>query len=98
MQNGLCVRICPGPPVDTPSGSENTPAETGNSPSPPKLLDQVRDQLRLRHYSIRTEAQYIHWVKRFILFHHKRHPREMGATEVEAFPYAQLIEHFSYAV
>jgi integron integrase len=74
----------PGPPVDTPSGSENTPAETGNSPSQPELLDQVRDQIRLRHYSIRTEAQYIHWVKRFILFH-KRHPREMGATEVEAF-------------
>ncbi len=73
-------------------------AGTGNSPSQPKLLDQVRDQLRLRHYSIRTEAQYIHSVKRFILFHHKRHPREMAATEVEAFPYAQLMGHFSYAV
>jgi len=75
----------PGPPVDTPSGSENTPAETGNSPSQPELLDQVRDQIRLRHYSIRTEAQYIHSVKRFILFHRKRHPREMGTGEVEVF-------------
>lgn len=75
----------PGPPRETPSGPENTPAETGNSPSEPKLLDQVRDQIRLRHYSIRTEAQYVHWVKRYILFHHKRHPREMGATELEAF-------------
>ncbi|SMB21986.1 Integrase/recombinase [Sterolibacterium denitrificans] len=54
-------------------------------PNPPKLLDQVRDRLRLKHYSIRTETQYIQWVRRFIMFHDKRHPREMGAREVEAF-------------
>ena len=54
-------------------------------PSPPKLLDQVRERLRLKHYSIRTEAQYVQWIRRFILFHDKRHPREMGAREVEAF-------------
>lgn len=60
----------------------NTPI---NGPSPPKLLDQVRAQVRLRHYSISTEVQYVHWVKRFILFHGKRHPGEMGAAEVEAF-------------
>lgn len=52
---------------------------------PPRLLDQVRDRIRLKHYSLRTERQYIQWVKRFILFHGKRHPREMGAAEVEAF-------------
>jgi len=52
---------------------------------PPKLLDQVRDKIRVRHYSIRTETQYVQWVKRFILFHGKRHPQEMGAVEVEAF-------------
>ncbi len=52
---------------------------------PPKLLDQVRDRLRVKHYSIRTETQYLQWIKRFILFHGKRHPTEMSATEVEAF-------------
>lgn len=51
----------------------------------PKLLDQLRDRLRLKHYSIRTETQYVQWVRRFILFHGKRHPREMGVREVEAF-------------
>jgi site-specific recombinase XerD len=51
----------------------------------PKLLDQARDRLRTRHYSIRTERAYVDWVKRFIWFHGKRHPRELGASEVEAF-------------
>lgn len=50
-----------------------------------KLLDQVREQLRLKHYSYRTEETYLHWIKRFILFHGKRHPRDMGAVEIEAF-------------
>jgi integron integrase len=56
-----------------------------NKNTPPKLLDQVRDRLRVKHYSIRTETQYVQWVKRFILFHGKRHPQEMGAAEVEVF-------------
>jgi hypothetical protein len=51
----------------------------------PRLLDQVREQIRVRHYSIRTEQAYVDWCRRFILWHGKRHPREMGATEVEAF-------------
>ncbi|WJN60814.1 integron integrase [Pseudomonas sp. SO81] len=51
----------------------------------PRLLDQVREQIRLRHYSIRTETVYLEWVKRFIRFHKYRHPQEMGAAEVEAF-------------
>ncbi|MBN4054506.1 integron integrase [Nitrospira defluvii] len=51
----------------------------------PKLLDQLRDVIRLRHYSIRTETAYTQWVKRFIFFHNKRHPKEMGRLEVEAF-------------
>lgn len=55
------------------------------TPQAPKLLDQVRDRLRLKHYSIRTETQYLQWIRRFILFHDKRHPKEMGAQEVEAF-------------
>lgn len=60
---------------------ENTPSQS----AAPKLLDQVRDKIRVKHYSIRTETQYIHWIKRFILYHNKRHPREMGAKEVESF-------------
>jgi hypothetical protein len=49
------------------------------------LLDQVRSAIRTRHYSRRTEQTYLTWIKRFILFHGKRHPRDMGATEVGAF-------------
>ncbi|WP_341304276.1 integron integrase [Pseudomonas sp. TMP25] len=51
----------------------------------PRLLDQVREQIRLKHYSIRTERVYCEWVKRFIRFHHYQHPEVMGAAEVEAF-------------
>jgi integron integrase len=54
-------------------------------PAKPRLLDQLRMRLRLKHYSIRTEQQYVHWARRFILYHNKRHPAEMGAEEVEAF-------------
>ena len=50
-----------------------------------KLLDQVRDALRTKHYSYRTEQAYIEWIKRFILFHGKRHPKDMGAQEVQAY-------------
>jgi site-specific recombinase XerD len=50
-----------------------------------RLLDQVRDALRVRHYSLRTEASYLQWIKCFILFHGKRHPRDMGEPEITAF-------------
>ncbi len=61
--------------------------QTGDTPDvqPPKLLDQVRDRIRVKHYSIRTETQYVQWARRYILFHGKKHPRDMGAPEVEAF-------------
>ena len=52
---------------------------------PPRFLDQVRDAVRTRHYSRRTEEAYLGWTKRFILFHGKRHPAAMGADEVNAF-------------
>jgi integron integrase len=52
---------------------------------PPKLLDQLRAELRTHHYSIRTEHAYLDWARRFILFHGKRHPKEMGPSEVGAF-------------
>jgi len=56
------------------------------SPTPaPRLLDQVRGKIRLKHYSLRTEQTYVEWIKRFILFHSKHHPKDMGAGEVEAF-------------
>lgn len=51
----------------------------------PKLLDQVRDKLRSRHYSYRTEQQYVAWIRRFIMHHGKRHPRVMSGREVEQF-------------
>ncbi len=47
-----------------------------------KLLDQVREVIRLKHYSLRTEQTYLDWIKRFVLFHGKRHPKAMGAEEV----------------
>ena len=52
---------------------------------PPRLLDQVRNKIRLKHYSIRTEQAYVRWIKRFILFHNKKHPSNMGKPEIEAF-------------
>ena len=52
---------------------------------PKKLLDQVRDVIRVKHYSPKTEQVYIHWIRRNILFHQKKHPRDMGAPEIEAF-------------
>jgi site-specific recombinase XerD len=52
---------------------------------PPKLLDRVRDVLRRKHYSYSTEQAYVYWNKRFILFHNKRHPRDLSAAEIEAF-------------
>jgi integrase len=52
---------------------------------PKKPLDQVRDAMRLKHYSLSTEKTYVAWIKRFILYHNKRHPLDMGSTEVEAY-------------
>ncbi len=52
---------------------------------PKKLLEQVSDAIRIKHYSLRTEKTYIEWIKRYILFHKKRHPAEMGIEEVQAF-------------
>jgi hypothetical protein len=51
----------------------------------PKLLDLVRNMIRTKHYSIRTEEAYVGWIKRFILFHGKRHPKDLGKKEISAF-------------
>ena len=53
--------------------------------SSPKLLDRVRWHLRVKHYSIRSEQAYVDWIRRFILFHRKRHPNEMGEKEITEF-------------
>ena len=57
----------------------------GMAKESPKLLDQVRGAIRARHYSRRTEEAYVDWIRRYIVFHGKRHPRELGAEQVTAF-------------
>jgi hypothetical protein len=67
---------------------QNNSNRSGKMPPTDKqspFLDQVRTSIRLRHYSIRTEEAYVFWIRRFILFHGKRHPAEMAETEVGAF-------------
>lgn len=71
---------------DNPAHPEKPPA------TPPKLLDQVRDRLRLKHYSLRTEQAYVGWIKRYIIFHDKRHPAEMGKLELETFLTSLAVE------
>jgi len=58
---------------------------TSPEPQKPRLLDRVREEIRKRHYSRRTEKTYVGWIRRFILFHGKRHPAEMGAEEVSRY-------------
>ena len=67
--------------------SASHPALTASTPSSakPKLLDQVRQAIRMRHYSYTTEKAYVGWIKRFIFFHNKRHPAEMAEAEISRF-------------
>ena len=69
--------------TETPK-TAGTPIADSKAESP-RLLDQVRRTMRVAHYAIRTEEAYVDWIRRFILFHHKRHPREMGAPEITSF-------------
>ena len=55
------------------------------TPLPKKLLDQVRDAIRVRHYSYRTEETYMQWIRRYILFYDKQHPKDMGAPKSKLF-------------
>lgn len=77
------------PPASAPAkGAVEPPFEGGAAAAqggPPRLLDALRREIRVRHFSIRTESAYVDWVRRFILFHDKRHPRELGPAEVAAF-------------
>lgn len=70
----------PTDPANLPTAADDALAQR-----PPKLLERLRIHMRTRHYSIRTEQAYIDWARRFIVYHGKRHPQEMGAAEVEAF-------------
>ena len=67
---------------------ETRPAE----PPKPRLLDRVREALRTRHYSRRTEKAYVAWIRRYILFHRKRHPLDMGAPEITRFLNALAVD------
>jgi integron integrase len=71
--------------METQPRKASTAMLSASSDRPPRLLDQVRAVIRTKHYSLRTEQTYLHWIKRFIVFNGKRHPREMGGPEVEAF-------------
>jgi len=66
-------------------GYKKTRSSDGFRPKSPKLLDQVREVLRYHHYGYQTEKAYVHWAKQFILFHNKKHPKDMGKAEIEAF-------------
>ena len=73
-------------PQIAPGNGQTAPAVSPAPSSPkPKLLDQVRQAIRTRHYSYRTEKAYVHWIKRLIFFHNKRHPAEMGEGEIGRF-------------
>jgi integron integrase len=63
----------------------NDTSQTAPASGEPKLLDRVREAARVRHLSLRTEKAYVHWIRRYILFHRKRHPAEMGEVEINAF-------------
>lgn len=72
---------------EQPAASSVSPplANSSAAPQKPKLLDQVRQAIRMRHYSPKTEESYVHWIKRFIFFHNKRHPAEMNEKEIAQF-------------
>lgn len=75
---------CPGNPTMS-AAPLDALAPTPCAPAQPRLLDRVRQAIRVRHYSLRTEEAYVGWIRRFILFHGKRHPLEMGAAEINRF-------------
>jgi integron integrase len=68
-----------------PSGDAHVPVDTDRIVGGSKLLGEMRDHIRRKHYSIRTEQAYLAWAKRYILFHRKRHPNEMGEAQIVAF-------------
>jgi integron integrase len=84
----------PEPEIDAVSPSHRAPAALPAAVPcvKPRLLDQVRRAIRVRHYSIRTEEAYIGWIRRYVFFHHKRHPAELGAADIGRFLTALAVE------
>ena len=72
-------------PAGTPRGDAHVPVDTDKIVRGSQLLGERRDLIRRKHYSIRTEQAYLDWAKRYVLFHGKRHPNEMGAAQIVAF-------------
>ena len=72
-------------PAEAPRGDAHVPVDTDKIVGNSKLLGEMRDHIRRKHYSIRTEQAYLNWAKRYILFHGKRHPNEMGEEQIVAF-------------
>ncbi len=87
LMSGIFYSSRPIEPRPAPARPTPKPASEPSAPlaQPPKLLDRIREACRVRHYSIRTEEAYVDWARRFILFHNKRHPLEMGAAEINGF-------------
>lgn len=87
-ESAVVVLGGPAPVAPVPQGPQppsGVGVVAGAVPPPPRLLDRVREAIRTRHYSPRTEKAYVGWIKRYIFFHGKRHPNEMGAPEVTRF-------------
>jgi hypothetical protein len=71
------ARFTPPPPFPIDAASRLSPPPVPGETRKPKLLDQVREAMRTRHYSLRAEKTHMHWIKRFIFFHAKRHPQRL---------------------
>src|SRR3989337_4195194 len=82
---GEAFASCRLPLARNPLVELSPPMTTLRTDAPKKLLDQMRESLRTRHYSLRTEDAYVEWVRRFILFQNKRHPQQMSGAEIGAF-------------
>jgi integron integrase len=91
-ESGICCRESSGSDVYRPSGDLGRSTPVVND-QPPKLLEQLKQALRARHYSPRTESTYCQWVKRYIFFHNVRHPAEMAEPEINAFLTHLAVRH-----
>ena len=92
INDGLRYALTPGAPSIAPAPPSLVSEAGQNSSRPPRLLDRVREANRLRHGSRSTEKSYIGWIRRFIVFHGKRHPAEMGGSEVAQFLSSLAVE------
>ncbi len=81
----MSERFSPSAPAYPPAAAPGPTSSAPPSTQGPRLLDALRTQLRVMHYAYRTEEAYVDWVRRFILFHGKKHPRDMGPKEVSEF-------------